>query len=167
MRASVICKYYPVGNQVDTMVACTATFLWINSTICYHTLTGSIHDYWPPSGYSIWGTRVWLFKLIWPTYSIRHVYKVLFINKFRKSELPIWEISISISTWSSVWSLTCEDMSSTLFNYWPPFILTIPKWSGETNMLAGDTAIDTAEKPECHEDLQNNRNADLHKLNIT
>ncbi len=31
-------------------------------------------------------------------------------------------------------------------------------------MFADDTEIDTAEKPECHEDLQNNLNADLHKI---
>ncbi len=40
----------------DTMVACIATFLWNNSTICHHK-TGSVHIYWPPSGYSIWGTQ--------------------------------------------------------------------------------------------------------------
>ncbi len=44
----------------DTMVTCRATSLWNNSTICHHnssTMTGSIHDYYPPSGYSIRGTE--------------------------------------------------------------------------------------------------------------
>ncbi len=36
--------------------------------------------------------------------------------------------------------------------------------SCETNMFADDTEIDTAEKPKCHEDLQNNLNADLYKI---
>ncbi len=31
-------------------------------------------------------------------------------------------------------------------------------------MFAGDTEIDTPEKPECHEDLQNNLNAEIHKI---
>ncbi len=31
-------------------------------------------------------------------------------------------------------------------------------------MFTDDTKIDTAQKPECHEDLQNNLNADFHKL---
>ncbi len=35
--------------------------------------------------------------------------------------------------------------------------------SCETNMFGDDTEIDTAEKLECYEDLQNNLNADLHK----
>ncbi len=33
-----------------------------------------------------------------------------------------------------------------------------------TNIFANDAEIDTAEKPECREDLQNNLNADLHKI---
>ncbi len=44
----------------DTMIACRATFLLNNSMICDHnsrTMTASIHDYWPPSGYSIQGTE--------------------------------------------------------------------------------------------------------------
>ncbi len=36
--------------------------------------------------------------------------------------------------------------------------------SCETNMFADDTEIDTAEKPECQEDLQNKLNADLDKI---
>ncbi len=36
--------------------------------------------------------------------------------------------------------------------------------SCEMNMFGDDTEIDTAEKPECHEDLQNSLNADLHKI---
>ncbi len=35
--------------------------------------------------------------------------------------------------------------------------------SCETNMFTDDTEIDTAEKPECHKDLPNNLNVDLHK----
>ncbi len=31
-------------------------------------------------------------------------------------------------------------------------------------MFAGDTDLDTADNPECHEDLQNNLNADFHKI---
>ncbi len=31
-------------------------------------------------------------------------------------------------------------------------------------MFADDTEIDRAEKPECHKDLQNNLNLDLHKI---
>ncbi len=34
----------------------------------------------------------------------------------------------------------------------------------EINIIADDTEIDTAEKPECHEYLQNNLNADFHKI---
>ncbi len=36
--------------------------------------------------------------------------------------------------------------------------------SCNTNMFADDTEIDTAEKPECHEDLQNKLKADLNKI---
>ncbi len=36
--------------------------------------------------------------------------------------------------------------------------------SCEMNMFGDDTEIDTAEKPESHEDLQNSLNADLHKI---
>ncbi len=46
------------------------------------------------------------------------------------------------------------------------FLNDLPSVAGscETNMFADDTEIDTAETPECHEDLQNNLNADLHKI---
>ncbi len=42
--------------------------------------------------------------------------------------------------------------------------LTTIAESCDTNMFTGVTEIDTAENPECHEDLQNNLNADLHKI---
>ncbi len=38
----------------------SAIFMWNNSTICHHnssTMTGSIYNYRPPSGYSIRGTE--------------------------------------------------------------------------------------------------------------
>ncbi len=66
---------------------------------------------------------------------------------------------------------TCEHGSSTGFNSWPPFILlflndlsSVAESCEKTNMFADDAEIDTAEKPECHEDLQNNLNSDLHKI---
>ncbi len=39
-----------------------ARFVWNTSTICHHnssTITGGIHDYWPLSRYSVWGTKNW------------------------------------------------------------------------------------------------------------
>ncbi len=44
------------------------------------------------------------------------------------------------------------------------FLIDLPSVaeSCEANMFADDTEIDTAEKLQCHEDLQNNLNADLH-----
>ncbi len=74
-----------------TMVACIATFWWNNSAICHHnisSMTVSIYDYWPPSGYSIQCSEKWHLNLF------RRLPKIMI-----KYSRNVCQVNLSVVTW--------------------------------------------------------------------